>query len=146
MAMYQTALATDRKEDLQELFGFTSSDEFARMIGETKKNLKAAGAPAEVVEHFEQASKEVKTIDDMSSVLNKLFAQYGDTLRWNFMVFSFGGKDHLFVTTDAVLWKRLQAVLEMTRKAGVDLNLVLKQALEKFEALPCFQAGEAEED
>jgi ParB-like chromosome segregation protein Spo0J len=145
MRMYRHALETERKEELADAFGFTNEDEFKKLIGETKAGLKASGAPKEVIDHFDAAAKEVRTIEDMSTVLNRLFTEYGDTLRWNFMVFSHGGQDHLFVTADRELWKLLQTVLDTTRKAQVDLNVVLREALADFAALPCLKGKVVEE-
>lgn len=77
---------------LQDMFGFAEEAEFKKLIAQTK-----AGLPKEMQKEFQAASKEIKTIEDLATVLNRLFATYGDTLDHGYMVFDFGGKENLWV-------------------------------------------------
>lgn len=90
-------------EDLAaEMFGFAKADEFKKLIAST-----AAALPKEMKQQFLDASKEIKTIDDLAVVLNRLFTTYGDTVPYGFMVFDFGGQDHVWLRMDKSQKKHL---------------------------------------
>lgn len=75
-----------------EMFGFTNEDEFRKLVAATAKAL-----PAEMKKSFVDASKEIKTIDDLATVLNKLFTTYGDTVPYGYMIFDYGKADHVWL-------------------------------------------------
>jgi len=39
----------------------------------------------------------MKTVDDLSKLLNSMFAKYGDTLPYGYMVLDYGGKDSVWL-------------------------------------------------
>lgn len=91
------SLSTKYSDDVaSEMFGFTSEDEFKKMVAATGKSL-----PPEMQETYKKATKEIKTIDDLAKVLNKLFTEHGDTMPWGFMIFDFGGHHHVWVRMSA---------------------------------------------
>lgn len=92
MALYQSLQGKYAEDVAAELFGFANEEEFKRLIQATAKAL-----PTEMKQSFLDATKEVKTIDDLATVLNRLFSTYGDTVPYGFMVFDFGGQDHVWV-------------------------------------------------
>ena len=103
MKMYEQAATKYGQEILQESFGFAHEEEFRKLVNEVKKSL-----PKEMQKDFTNAAKELKTIDDLSRLLNRLFTQYGDTLPYGFMCFDFGGKESIWLrmnskTKDAVM-------------------------------------------
>jgi len=86
-------LSEKYKDDvLQEMMGFASEEEFKRLVKQTGESL-----PPEMKQEFKEASKEIKTIDDLATLLNKMFAEYGDTLDYNYMIVDFGGKDSIWL-------------------------------------------------
>jgi len=82
----------ERDEIAYEL-GFPDSDIFQRLLDQARESL----PNEDMKQEFDKARKEIKTVDDLSIVLNRLFTEYGDTLPANFMVLDFGGKQHLWV-------------------------------------------------
>lgn len=92
MKLYQSLSTKYEDEVAAQMFGFTSEDDFKRMVKETGKTL-----PKEMQQAFKDATKEIKTINDLALVLNKLFTAHGDTLPYGFMVFDFGGQEHIWV-------------------------------------------------
>ena len=100
-----TALYTDMvkvygAEVLQAQMGFTSEDAFKSLYQDIRRNL-----PPELAKALDGQKDEIKTIDDLSLVLNRLFREHGETLPSNMMVFSFGGKDVLWIRADKELWE-----------------------------------------
>jgi ParB/RepB/Spo0J family partition protein len=109
---------------LQNLFAFTDTDAWEKLVKSITKGLKAS-LPKEIAEKFEEAAKEVKTVDDLSNILNHLFNKYGDTLKYSFMVFTFGGKDHIYVAMDKSTKSNMDKVLTYCKEEGIDLNKVI---------------------
>ena len=92
MKLYQSLSGKYEDEVAAQMFGFTSEEDFKRMVKETGKSL-----PKDMQQAFKDATKEIKTINDLALVLNKLFTAHGDTLPYGFMVFDFGGQEHIWV-------------------------------------------------
>jgi hypothetical protein len=80
-------------EDLGVDFGFQDDEEFQKLIRTARESL----PDEEAKEEFDRVRAEIKTVDDLSLVLNSLFTRYGNSLNANFMILDFGGKKHLWV-------------------------------------------------
>ena len=104
----------------QAMLGVTSSHEMDRLIKETKK-----GLPPEIAEGLEAAKEEIKTIDDLSRVLNTLFSRYGEDLTHAFMTFSYGGKLHTMVRLTKESNRMLARLKQYCREHDADINDVL---------------------
>jgi ParB-like chromosome segregation protein Spo0J len=85
--LYEEMAARYDAEVLQSLMGFTSSDAFQKVYKETRDAL-----PPEMQKALDDSKAEIKTIDDLSTVLNRLFSEYGETLPSNVMVFTWGDR------------------------------------------------------
>lgn len=70
------------------------------MIAQVKKSL-----PKEIQPQFAKAAEELKTIDDLSKLLNSLFTKYGNTLPFGYMCFDFGGKDSIWLRMENGTYK-----------------------------------------
>ncbi|MDH5184867.1 MAG: ParB/RepB/Spo0J family partition protein, partial [Gammaproteobacteria bacterium] len=87
-----SSLSEEYEEDIAaELFGFTDEEEFRKLIKATASSL-----PKDMQSDFVQAAKDINTIDDLSKLLNHMFATYGDTLNHGYMIMDYGGKDSLW--------------------------------------------------
>jgi hypothetical protein len=74
------------------MFGFEEQAVLEKLIKDTEKSL-----PAELKKKFKDASAEIKTIDDLSKLLNTLFSTYGNTLPYGYMLVDFGGKQSVWL-------------------------------------------------
>jgi ParB/RepB/Spo0J family partition protein len=92
VALYKSLAGQYSDEVAAEMFGFVESEAFAKLIAKTK-----AGLPSELKKTFEESEKEIKTIKDLSKVLNGLFSKYGATLKHNYMVFDYRGKEAVWI-------------------------------------------------
>jgi len=79
-------------EEVAARMAFSDPTEIEALVSNVRKDL-----PPEMRDEFDKATEEIKSVDDLTLVLNRLFAQYGDTMPYNFMVMDFGGKDHIWV-------------------------------------------------
>lgn len=112
------------KEVLKTLMGFTTNDAFQKVYKQAKANL-----PPELQQALEDAKEEIRTIDDLSRVLNRLFQAHGETLPSNFMVFSYGTKEVFWVRADKKLWDTISGIGKETEARGLDITNVLQNAL-----------------
>lgn len=123
-AMYERMVSVYDAEVLQSLMGFTSSDAFERVYKTTR-----AALPKELQDALDSVKDEIKTIDDLSLVLNRLFRDHGETLPSNMMVFSWAGKDVLWVRCDDDLWKTVKGIADAVAGTGGDMTLAMKERL-----------------
>lgn len=80
-------------DDMAAELGFVDQDEFHRMLEEARDSLPTEEAKKD----FDNVKDEIKTVDELTLILNKLFTKYGDTVPYNYMIIDFGGKDHIWV-------------------------------------------------
>jgi ParB/RepB/Spo0J family partition protein len=114
------SLSEEYTEDVASMmFGFTDEEEFKKLLTSTRKSL-----PPELKKQFDEAKAEIKTIEDLSTVLNRLFSQYGDTLPYGYMIVDFDGKDSI--------WLRLKV---SDRKNFLDLCAKARQANRTVDSL-----------
>lgn len=92
VALYEGLQEKYSHEALVEAFGFEERSELDKLIKATEKSL-----PPEVKDKFKEGVKEVKTIKDLSALLNKLFSTHGDTLPYGYMFLDFGGKESVWL-------------------------------------------------
>lgn len=131
--LYEDVSERHEHEALQDLMGFTDQERFENLVGEVQDDMREmaqdAGMSDRAVEELEDATEEAETVDDLSAILNKMFTQYGDTLDQNYMWFSYGGEDHLYVQCDSDTWGRLQDMMDSVQEAGSDASEVFGQLL-----------------
>lgn len=112
------------KAVLAKLMGFATEAEFKRIYQQVKAKL-----PAEFAKKLAESKEEIKTIGDLSLVLNRLFAEYGTTLEENFMFFSFGGREHLMVRCSTPLWNVVKRLAEEAHAEKQDANVVFADVI-----------------
>jgi hypothetical protein len=96
-------------DELAERFAFPDPDELSEMIENARDSLPDN---ADMRKEFDRAKDDIKTVDDLSALLNRLFTKYGDTLPAHFMVLDFGGKEHIWVQMER---KNFQLVKDRAR-------------------------------
>jgi len=112
------------KDVMKAMMGFTEEAVFEQIFADVRKSL-----PDEMKEELDKQGEEIKTIDGLANVLNDLFTKYGATVKWNFMFFSYGGKDHVMIRCDKPLWEDVTAMLKLCDQKNTDSNSVLKKLM-----------------
>jgi len=97
---------TDKYADdvLQELMGFADEAEFKKLTQQMAKSLPDKASQ----DKFKEAAKEIKTIDGLAKLLNHMFATYGDTLPFGYMVFDYGGQKSIWLRATPKTMKALE--------------------------------------
>lgn len=120
---------------LQRMLGITSDAAFKQLYKNATKNL-----PSRVKKQLDEAKEEIKSVDDLSSVLNKIFKEHGSELDHGFLTFSFGGKEHHMFKTDEELNDLLKEFEErvISKDGGDTATDVWKEILrEHLGAISC---------
>lgn len=105
-------------EMTQTMMAFTQKDAFKKVYLDAKKAL-----PPGMQEELEKVRDELKTVDDLSLVLNRLFSDYGNTLDSNFMFLSWGGRSHLMVQMQAPgAWQRFEKFAKWCQQNHVKMD------------------------
>lgn len=114
--MYDGLTEKYTDEVMQMMFGFAKEEEFKKLVDQTINAL-----PEDMQLKVKAAKKDIRTIDDLTNVLNNLFTRYGDTLPSNVMAFSYGGKEVMWVLADKDLWKLANKIKLTTLGQGGDV-------------------------
>lgn len=111
-------------EEIAESMAFDNVDALRALIEDTRKDL-----PPEMRKEFDKAKEEIKTVDDLSLVLNRLFTKYGGTLPYHYMVMDFGGKEHIWVRLSRKDLDDVRTFAETSRENRVTFSSVVMAAL-----------------
>lgn len=115
------------EEVFSEMFGFTDEAEFNKLLNSTQRSL-----PKEMQEDFKAAKAEIKTIDDLSLVLNKLFTAHGDTLPYGYMIIEFGGKDSVWLRMKQTDFNNFGVVANNAKEFGVTVDSLMSTLLKSL--------------
>lgn len=124
--MYKSLEGDYENELASEMFGFASEEEFLKLVSDTKKAL-----PKEMQKEFENAKDEIKTIDDLARVLNELFAKFGDTLPYNYMILDYGGKETVWIRMEPDGFSNLLELANRCRDASRTMDALLEGLIDE---------------
>jgi len=123
--MYMGLSGKYSEEVLKESMGFINQAEWDRLLSKVKQGLPTK----DLKERFDQVKEQIKTMEDLSTILNRLFAEHGSSLPHNFMVFDFGGKENLWIRMDKPLFSTMKMVSNECVLNKVTLDAVLNEVL-----------------
>lgn len=131
MDLYMDLSDRYNHDDLQLLMGFTDKEIFDKMTADARKGLEDAGISKDKLDEFDEAVKEIKTVEDLSNIINRIFNENGDQLEHSFMWFGFGGKEHLYVQVKQSDFKNLKKLTELIKDGNEDAGEVFGTFIEK---------------
>ena len=115
-------------EMLKDLMGFVDENAFQNVYKDVKK-----GLPKKLRKKLDDTKDEIQNVDDLSRVLNELFSKYGDTLDQNFMVFTYGGKVHLWVLMTNNLKKKIvDDIVPTLGSKSLDMSVFMELLIGKY--------------
>lgn len=114
-------------EAVKEMFSFIDEAEMKKLYKEVKESL-----PEDLKKKLDEAKDDIKTIDDLSIVLNKIFAEHGDMLKFNFMVFDYmsGGKI-CYIRASKENWKTIEEMVQYCKDNKKDINEIIQISIKK---------------
>lgn len=117
-------------EEVQDMFAFTSKDAWQKLVGDMRKGLKKSGMPAELMAEFDKNSQTARTVEDLSKIIQHLYDMYSDTVPFGFMVFTYGKKEHVYVSMTKKAKTAMDALTKAAKSQRIDINDLLTPALE----------------
>lgn len=114
---------------LQEMFGFSDEAAFKALITTTESTL-----PPDLKEKFKESRKEIKTIDDLSKILNHLFSTYGDTLKTGYMILDQGGQKSVWLRISKKTLKGVEQIGGACIEAEVTMDQLFGQLVQSIAA------------
>ncbi len=120
MELYNDLSTRHDHDALQLLMGYTDSDIFAKMTRQARAGLESAGVSDDKLKEFDEVAKEIKTVDDLSNIINKIFNSHGDQLEHNFMYFGYGGEEHLYIHTSRTQFSMVKLLMKHVEDNGLD--------------------------
>ncbi len=128
--LYQEMAKEYGEEQLKALFGFTQNDKWDRLVKGVEKAVESSGIGGKgLADELKKKSKKVKTVDGLGAVLKKLFSKHGSDLKHGYMVFAFGGKEHLYIIADKETTAALSVIQDLCRKKNLNINEVIAPAI-----------------
>lgn len=134
-------------ELVREQMALVEEKAFKSLIKDVKD-----GLPEPMKKQLESREDEIHNTDDLQRVLAEMFSKHGDTLPFSYMVFTYGGKSHLWVQTDRITKARLDELTQWCYDNEVDINRVFAaflrggMTLEEAKAIASETAGLPEEE
>ena len=129
--LYRTLSQKYTDTVMKQLMGF-KSDAWKSTLDAVKQNLKSIGAPQAVVDKFDKAKASLKSADQLSVFLSTLFSKHGSTLPFNFLAFSYGGKEVVYTIATDKVHVEVKAMLEFAEKAKIDVNALWEEVLPQW--------------
>lgn len=125
--LFDEMAAKHGQDVTKEMMAFMDEKAFNAVYLNVKDQL-----PKEMADKLDKSKDDIKTVDDLSRVLNEMFSKYGDTLSADFMVFTYGGKAHYWIQMDADVKAKMELVSDQAMALGISVN-TLFSALMKSE-------------
>jgi hypothetical protein len=113
---------------LQDLMGATDAKGYQKLLASVSKGL--GGISKKLKKEFDESAKEAKTVEELTTLLQELFAKYGDTMDLNFMVFVHGKKEHIYISMDPKMKASMEKLVEYCKLTKTDINTVIQPLAE----------------
>jgi len=135
MAMLYDEMATKYGEEaLKDVFAYTDEAGWNSVLDSIKSGLKKAGIKKAAIDKFDKDAREKKSVAELGTILNQLYAEHGDTVEQNFMVFTYGNKEHVYISMDKVLAAVVRKITNYCKATGTDIVEVLTAPLQQTAA------------
>ncbi len=119
--LYQEVSRGRDPATVQRELGFSNPKKIEPFIEAASKNM----TPKQK-KQLADAKEDIKTMDDLSSVLNRIFKESGSEVDEGYVCFSFGGKEHHYVKID----KATNDKIKKLKKACDDRDVHFKDFLQ----------------
>lgn len=136
----QIATAHPDSEELRKLLAFTRADEWKKLVGQTRDGLKGQGATPEMLKTYDEKAKNARSLADLSVIVSRLFETYKDTVPFGFLIFTYGGQEHVQIAGTRGTMKSVSRIAAFCAERKVEVNTLLGPALralaDKLDTIP----------
>jgi ParB/RepB/Spo0J family partition protein len=109
---------------IQKMTGLNQKKQLDALIKRVQDKL-----PVKAKKKLEEAKEEIKSVDDLTGILNNIFREHGSELDYGFMVFSQGGKKHVYIKIDSETQQKLDGLAKQVEDAEVSMPDFFKTIL-----------------
>lgn len=127
--LYNEMIEKYNKDAVTKMMGYTKDDAIKKMVNQVSKGMEQS-LPSEMQEEFKKKAKEAKTVSDLERIIRNMFDEYGDTMNYNYMVFSWGGKEHVYIAMSKKTRNAVNKIMKYSKSDEVDINELISDALE----------------
>lgn len=110
------------------MFGYTTNDGIQKLIKQVSGDMKKTLSP-DMAEEFEKQAKEARTVGDLDKIIQKFMSESGDTAQYSFLVFTWGGKEHIYVAMSDKIREAMKLIVRASRSKKVDINEIIEEAI-----------------
>jgi hypothetical protein len=115
-------------DSVTRMLGYASDAGLKKMIKQVQGDLAKTLEP-ELAKQFQEQAKEAKTIGDLEKIIQRLMADSGGTAKHGFVVFSWGGKEHIYVAMSDKTREGMKRIIRASRDKKVDINEIIEEAI-----------------
>lgn len=137
MPSYQRIVTKYGAEAARNLFAFTDEKKWKELVDKMSAGVAKTLSP-KAAKEFDERARKAQTMEDLQSIVQEIFSQYGSTLDKGFMVFSYGTQKHVYITLNQPMRRALDRIVDWLTFTGGNINdfmePVLESALAKAEA------------
>jgi DNA repair exonuclease SbcCD nuclease subunit len=127
VALYNE-MATKYGAAVTKMLGYTTDHGLKKMIKQVQGDLSKTLSP-DLAKQFAEQAKEAKTLGDLEKIIQKLMAESGESAKYGFVVFSWGGKEHIYVAMSDKTREALKRIVRAARTKKVDINEIIEEAI-----------------
>lgn len=129
VGLYNEMVEKYGKEAVAKEMGYVKEDGIRKMIKQVAKGMQTTMNP-EMSQQFQEQAKEARTVGDIERIIQQLMQEHGDSVKQNFVIFSWGGKEHVYIAMSRRTRDALKKVLRAARSNKVDVNDFIAEAIE----------------
>jgi len=111
---------------LRSQMGLVSERAWKNLYRDIRKSL-----PPEIVDRLDKSKGEIEDVESLARIIKRIFAQHGEQLKQSFLVFRYGGQDHLMVKMTDRTKKNIDRIVEECLERKTDVNVYMNNLLER---------------
>jgi hypothetical protein len=128
MVTLYNEMATKYGEKATKMLGYATDAGIQKLIKQVSGDIKKSMS-AELSEQFEDQAKEARTVGDLDKIIQRFMSEGGDTAKYGFVVFTWGGKEHVYVAMSDKTREAMKRIVRASRSKKVDINEVIEEAI-----------------
>lgn len=128
LSLYNKVVDRYGPEAVARYMGYTSEAGLHKVIRNVSEGMRGA-LPPDMAKKFDEKSKKAKNIGDVEKIIQHLFQEQGDTIKYNYLIFSWGGQEHVYIAVNKDVHENIHKILEIAKIRQCDVNDIIGKAI-----------------
>lgn len=129
LSLYNEMAKKYGNDKVARLMGYTSDAGIKKIIKNVADEMKSS-LPPEMVKEFEEKAKAARTMADLDKIIKHIFETHGDSVKYNFLIFAWGGTEHIYVAMNKKVHQAMKKVMAKSKSGEIDINELIGDAIE----------------